>query len=83
MTERKIIQIAMAAYQGVGCIALCDDGTLWTKYGLLDDEPWKQIKAIPQPEPLPPTEENAQKPATQEELASLIDRMRRRAAGAE
>lgn len=49
--ERKIIQIAYAAYQGHGVMALCDDGTLWYKYRPEDcKSEWCQIDNVPQNE---------------------------------
>lgn len=46
MSERKVIQICVAAYQGLAFIILCSDGTMWATDILTDENAWRQI---PQP----------------------------------
>lgn len=49
--RRKIVQIAYAAYQGNGIVALCDDGTVWEIYSPHSkDSEWRLVKPIPQEE---------------------------------
>ena len=46
MENRTIIQISTAMnHNQVVFIALCDDGTLWKKYG---DKDWMRVSPIPQ-----------------------------------
>lgn len=49
--ERKVIQIACAAYQGFGIVVLCDDGTMWTNDECIplatNDSRWIRINKIP------------------------------------
>ena len=53
-SERKVIQISFAAYQGCGLVALCDDGTLW--YNDRPHDPsntkWYPVALPPRPEPV-------------------------------
>jgi hypothetical protein len=49
MEERKIIQIVWAGDMPDGSstlVALCNDGTLWSKTGGHD---WEEIEPVPQP----------------------------------
>jgi hypothetical protein len=48
---RKVIQIACAAHEGFGIVALCDDGTLWKndRPSSCDTLDWVRVAPIPQP----------------------------------
>lgn len=56
---RKVVQIQalrLAVYEGedslpsqeTELVALCDDGTIWSKCGVLTDSDWVRVNDIPQ-----------------------------------
>ena len=47
---RKITQITVSdESDGATLYAVCNDGTVWFRFPILPDRPWRQLPPIPQP----------------------------------